>query len=56
MVIEILWVCVWTLTPVKAELFPGWLCVCGARPRETVQVGEAAGEEASALWQIARPG
>lgn len=23
MVIEILWVCVWTLTPVKAELFPG---------------------------------
>lgn len=55
MVTEILWVCVWTLTSVKTELFPGWLCVCGARPRETMEVGEAAGEEASALWQIALP-
>lgn len=52
MVVEILWVYMWTLTSVKAELFPGWLCVCGARPWETMEKGEAVGEEASALWQI----
>lgn len=42
----------WTLLSVKAELFPSWLYVCGARSGEPLEEQEVDGVEVSALSGI----